>query len=465
MSGRIVIAVEALASRLAIRTRLAAAFYDVVVVDSPRDVAQQARGGTTDLIVLGIGFGEAGGLALCQRLKSDPETRSVAIIVVGALEAADRLAAIDAGADDFLVSPFSDASLLARTGALIRAKLMQDELAMTGEGIDDIGFAEMAAEFACHDSAHAPAGDVVLFAGNPVLARKWSRALVEGLQVRVAVAADEREFLDLVREQRPDVAVICARNAGGDSRRLIARLKTLRPANGVASLLIARSEQEGASAVGVEIGAGDYLTEPFQTEDLIARVGAQLRRKHRTDRLRNSVRAGLRMAVTDPLTGLFNRRYATTYLDHHVNRARTRAGTLAVLLIDIDRFKSINDHHGHAGGDTVLRAVAQRLSASVRASDLVARFGGEEFLVAMPDTDIALAGQIAERIRTALASTPFSLPGTALPVHVTASIGVAAQDTGSGESAEALIRRADIALYAGKDGGRNQVRYSDRTAA
>src|SRR6185369_14389720 len=139
--------------------------------------------------------------------------------------------------------------------------------------------------------------------------------------------------------------------------------------------------------------------------ELVARVRTQLRKKRYADRLRHNVQLSLEMAITDQLTGLHNRRYMSRHLDTLVSGAAKSGKPLAFLILDIDYFKAVNDTHGHDIGDEVLREFARRISANVRGIDLACRYGGEEFVVVMPDTDMAFAYAVAERLRKSVEST------------------------------------------------------------
>jgi two-component system cell cycle response regulator len=169
------------------------------------------------------------------------------------------------------------------------------------------------------------------------------------------------------------------------------------------------------------------------------------------------------MAVIDPLTGIYNRRYAYQHMSRVMERAREADGVFAVMMIDLDKFKEINDRHGHDAGDIVLKEFSRRLQENIRGVDLVARFGGEEFFVAMPDIDHEQAAQAAERIRRAVEDAPFVLPGSGGKVHVTTSIGVAI-GTAEETDPEAVIKRADLALFTSKHSGRNRVSFSAEAA-
>jgi len=191
---------------------------------------------------------------------------------------------------------------------------------------------------------------------------------------------------------------------------------------------------------------------------LRARVRTQLRRKVYQDRLRHTVSSAVELAIKDPLTGLYNRRYLDAHLNSAVSRAAATSKPVCVLAFDIDHFKDINDTHGHDAGDDVLRGFADRLRIGVRGIDLVARCGGEEFVLVMPETDAGFATTVAERLRSDVEKVAFPTRfGSSVPVTV--SIGIA-EWRGAADTSEALMRRADSALYAAKRAGRNRVAAS-----
>jgi two-component system cell cycle response regulator len=195
---------------------------------------------------------------------------------------------------------------------------------------------------------------------------------------------------------------------------------------------------------------------PVERNELVARVTTQLRRKRYTDKLKHSLQLSLEMAITDQLTGLFNRRYMSRHLSTLIANTEKTGKPVSFLIMDIDYFKQVNDTHGHDVGDEVLREFAQRISANVRGIDLACRYGGEEFVVVMPDTDMTFAHMVAERLRQAVADAPFRIGVEPGRLPVTISIGVTTSE-GPNDTAEALLKRADKALYRAKRDGRNRV--------
>jgi len=205
----------------------------------------------------------------------------------------------------------------------------------------------------------------------------------------------------------------------------------------------------------LDLGINDFISRPVERNELAARVRTQIRRHRYATELRESVNNTMAMAVTDELTGLYNRRYFDRHLAVMLGKAQAQDRDLAVMLLDVDHFKAVNDTHGHDVGDAVLKELAQRLRRNIRGVDLACRFGGEEFVVLMPDTDHRQAESVAERVRTAMAERPFEI-GSMLTLALTISVGVSLNEQDH-DTPETLLKRADIALYRAKREGRNRV--------
>lgn len=202
-----------------------------------------------------------------------------------------------------------------------------------------------------------------------------------------------------------------------------------------------------------EAGVADVASLPLISGEISARVRLMLRRAEATGYLRARARAARLQAMTDPVTRLYNRQYFDTEADNAVRAARAAGRPLTLLMVDIDLLKPVNDRFGHAAGDRVLAAVASQLSASLRNNDVIARFGGDEIVVAMPDTDVETAVRVAERLCASVSGTPIE------GLQITVSIGVAGLTKADADAA-ALLMRADEALYASKRGGRNRVQVA-----
>jgi len=271
----------------------------------------------------------------------------------------------------------------------------------------------------------------------------------------IETAEGETAARALIESNHYDACVIGPNLTDGEAMRVASQLRSRPQSRHTSVMMIFQEEDLSRAHLAMEMGVSDYLTYPPDFAELAARLKIQLRRKHYSDRLRSSVHDSLVMAVTDPLTGLYNRRYANNHLDSMIRKNRTSETGLAAMVLDLDRFMAINDTHGHGAGDDVLREFARRLREAVRGVDLVSRIGGEEFLVVMPDIKQPDAERVAERVREAVERDLFELAGSAERPKVTVSIGPAIHRPE--ESGSDLVTRADAALYASKARGRNMV--------
>ena len=219
-------------------------------------------------------------------------------------------------------------------------------------------------------------------------------------------------------------------------------------------LLTARRSMEEI-VEGLDAGADDYLTKPFHPAELRARLRAAQRLLDLHEKLLVSHQQMELLATHDPLTHLWNRRAILQRLSSEAARAMREAASLAILIIDVDHFKDVNDRRGHFAGDRVLCEIARRMAASLRPYDHLGRFGGEEFLIVLAAGTSDTAFVVAERVRAAVAASPISAGGAAIPVSV--SVGIAASIPGTAISTESLLHAADTALYRAKREGRNRV--------
>jgi two-component system cell cycle response regulator len=462
MTGRILVVDDVATNRIVMKVKLSAACYEVEQADSGAAALRAAQATRPDLILLDMILPDMSGLDVCRRLKQEADTADIPVIMVtGHADAASKVAALEAGADDFLAKPVDEVALLARVRSSLRARDTVRELRERGESGECLGFAEAVSGFEPQDGA----GRVRLIAPGPRGAVAWKSSLDDQGIGDVRVVQREAALTETAPDTREtaDVIVIAAdlaqRNEG---LRLLSELRSRPGTRHAATLMVLPDGDTERAAIALDLGASDILYEPVDTRELALRIGAQLRRKRQADRLRESLRAGLELAVTDSLTGLHNRRYALFRMERML--ARPGRG-VAGMMLDLDHFKTINDTYGHGAGDAVLRLVARRLRAQLRSGDLLARIGGEEFLVALPDADRAAALDCAERLRHAVSGTPFEIGRDGVAVRVTMSVGLALSRGAGGESPECLIARADGALYGAKSGGRDKVAAAGLPAA
>jgi two-component system cell cycle response regulator len=272
----------------------------------------------------------------------------------------------------------------------------------------------------------------------------------------VEIEANPSEALFHAAEGNYELLIVSLELKDFDGLRLCSQVRSLERTRNIPILAVAEADNSQRLVRGLEIGVNDYLLRPIDKNEMLARARTQIKKKRYTERLRDNVQMSIEMAITDALTGLFNRRYMETHLGTLVEQAASRGKPIAVLILDIDYFKAINDTHGHDAGDDVLREFALRIRKSIRNIDLACRYGGEEFVIVMPETDMTVAGMVAERIRRRIASEPFAIQQGARSLEVTISIGLAALGAPS-DNAAAILKRADQALYRAKRDGRNRV--------
>lgn len=265
-------------------------------------------------------------------------------------------------------------------------------------------------------------------------------AVTDGLEAWNALSREDAPRLALLDWLMPEI----------NGLELCRRIREERPSEFAYLILLTAKNRKQDVAEGIEAGADDYLSKPIDLQDLRVRLRA-------ADRIVAFHEALLNQATHDSLTGILNRRAVLDALQRELERGRRTLSPVGVIMADIDHFKLINDTHGHPAGDAVLREVAQHLSAVVRPSDSIGRYGGEEFLMVLPGSNREDTCAAAERMRATIAAV--QIPGTHGPIPVTLSLGAAASGR-DGREAEELIRHADDALYCAKARGRNCVDFT-----
>jgi two-component system cell cycle response regulator len=266
----------------------------------------------------------------------------------------------------------------------------------------------------------------------------------------------------------PDLFILAVPAADSEfGLRMLAELRARPQTRRRPVVAVLDAPDQALAARLLDMGADDAALGPTDPEELAVRLDAQLRQKQRNDRLRDRIQDRLRAAITDPLTGLYNRRHALPFLDRLATTSAQEGRPFAVMVADLDHFKQVNDTHGHAAGDAVLCRVAQLLQANLRGDDLLARIGGEEFLIALPDTPRQRARQTAARLCRIVRQAPIEVAGARIPVTISIGVALDAGRAGNGAPPDVhgLLNRADRALYGAKAGGRNTVTFATRSAA
>lgn len=451
MTARILVVDDVAANVRLLEARLLAEYYDVVAASTGQEALEICEEGKIDLVLLDVMMPGMDGFEVCRRLKGSPRTQHIPVVIITALGQVDqRITGLEAGADDFLTKPVNDLQLLTRVRTLTRLKALTDELRLRADSASDPALAEL-----LHPAAQEYQEPARLLLVDPDAS---SSRMIAGMLLQHYVVDEVSEpQTALLRglERDYDCILVATGAEDGDPLRLCAQFRALEQTRLVPIILIASPGEEHQVLRGLELTVNDYLLRPIVPMELVARVRTQVKRKRYNDQLRASVARTVEMAITDPLTGVYNRRYLDGHLPTLFNRAQARQRPLSLMLIDIDRFKWINDEMGHAFGDQVLQEFALRLRRNLRSIDLISRYGGEEFAIVMPETDLASARIVAERIRGEIANKAFSF-SDGRTLRVTASAGISTKKPFD-DSPEQMLQRADDALYEAKKQGRNQV--------
>ena len=449
MSARILVVDDIEANVRLLEAKLTAEYYEVLTASDGPTALAMAAAERPDIVLLDVMMPGMDGFQVCRRLKDDAETRHLPVVLITALDGrSDRVAGLEAGADDFLTKPIDDVMLFARVRSLTRLKAVIDELREREASGRRMGVIAGAAS-----RLGGSGGRILIVDDNDRQAQRVCAELA--IEHRPVVEAGYDNAL-MTAKGRVDLVIVNTGARAFDGLRFAAQLRSDEATRNLPILAIVDFDERARVVKALEIGVNDILARPIDPGELSARAKTQIRRKRYTDYLRDNLDHSLELAVTDQLTGLHNRRYMQGQLEALMRRSGAGGEPVAVLVIDIDHFKKINDGFGHDVGDEVLREFAVRLASNVRAIDLPVRHGGEEFVVVMPDTAVEDAQRIAERIRLHVAGSPFRVMGGQELLSVTISIGVAASH-GPADNPRSLLKRADEAVYEAKSQGRNRV--------
>jgi two-component system cell cycle response regulator len=461
MVGDILIIDCVATNRIVLKVKLLAAQYRVRPCATLYEAQVEIDASLPDLILLDTGTGTADALKFCAQLKEDARTNLIPVIATGGfVTPRDRVAALEAGADDVLTKPFDDHILQARIRSLLRSRDARAELRMREGTRTALGFAEGCAMFA------APTG-IVIAGSNPfqtsdfdIIDAKLDNSQITSVSIESLLAGQRGQT-------EADLYVIDFRDELSDDKvlfRLLSELRSRSRTRHAGILALLPPDARHAAAMALDLGANDIVSAVVDPAEVSHRCAVLIQAKLEADALRRTVETGLEAAITDPLTGLFNRRYAIPHLSRLSTESRKTGRRFAIMALDLDHFKSINDTYGHSVGDDILRQVGRRLQGNLRAVDLLARIGGEEFLVAIPNSDLVHARTAAERLCRLIADTPFYVGEHRQEVKVTMSVGVSLSGGTDAaeivEDLEELVNAADVALYAAKNGGRNKVSLS-----
>lgn len=449
MTARILIVDDSRVNIHLMTAKLEAEYYQVLEAENGFDALASAYIWQPDLILLDVMMPEMDGYECCQYLKAETVTANIPVVMVTALnEPQERNRGLAAGADDFLTKPVDYDILVARIGSLVRIRrlVLDLSLSFSGPEADAIALGSTSEKLA--------------FNGNAVIRSDLSdmkalRSHFISDNVTPIFTSTDQELLCMLSVIQFVICLMELSPEASDSLRVLSVLRASDTAHDVPVLVVSERSRKSELVTALSLGATDCLFAPIDPIEVSLRTRNQLRRSFYRLTLRHNIDNMFRLSMLDSLTGAYNRTFLNGYMQH-VAKVGIQ---LTVLMVDVDFFKNINDQYGHTCGDQALRCITGSFKRHLRSADLVVRYGGEEFLVIMPNVGMAEARQIAERLRASVEklAVPTSIPDRDL--RLTVSVGVADSEHAGGNLQD-IIASADRALYAAKQNGRNRVELS-----
>jgi len=431
-----------------LEAKLLAEYYTVFTASNGVAALEMLAQNRIDIVLLDVMMPGMDGFETCRKIKQNPETTHIPVVMVTALsDIEDRVKGLEAGADEFLTKPINDTALFVRVKSLARMKTVIDELKLRNNINAELGatVVELKDDFS--------ESKILLLDDDLVQAKNIKDNLSEiSSQVKVLTSPNE---VDSLGAFIPDIVIISCQISTTDPLRVAVMLRTKPVLKHSAVMMLAEEEDIAIVIKGMELGVNDYFMYPVDKSELKARVKTQLRRKRYQDDLRAELEERVDLSTKDGLTGVFNRRYFDIHVRQIVEKSKETNKPVCIMMFDVDHFKQVNDTYGHPAGDAVLKTLASTLKSSVRITDLIARYGGEEFIVLLNNIDLQNCLPVAEKTRSLIEGTEFTIPAQVSVIHKSISIGVA--EYHQGDTVEEFISKADKALYEAKETGRNKV--------
>ena len=424
--------------------------YDTATAYNGEEALKIVNDFHPDLILLDIMMPGLNGYELTQILKSDPETLGIPIVLVTAFGGSEyEIKGLEAGADEFLNKPVNKTELLTRVKSLIRLKQYKEQLKSRTCSMNSAAHDQ--GENECSEGGDLNLPTILIVEDNKMDAMLLQRYL-HGEPYQIKLANDGEDAISRSRQERIDVILLDLLLPGKDGFEVCRILKEMEHTQNIQIVAITGLSDLDSKLKGIELGVDDYLTKPVNMHVLRTRIKSLVKKKALLDRLCDKYEMAVYSAITDKLTGLYNRRYFDYFLDLELKRSSRENSSLALLMIDVDNFKQINDTLGHLFGDKILNKLGDLIKSNIRETDLAARYGGEEFSIVMSNTSFDEAEEIAERIRKSVETYRFNENESV----TTVSIGIALHPFDA-KSVQELLDRADSALYRAKRNGKNRI--------
>jgi two-component system cell cycle response regulator len=451
MSARVLVVDDIMPNVKLLEAKLSSEYYEVVTAYNGLEALEKVEQESPDIILLDVMMPGMDGFEVCSRIKKNPKFSHIPVVMVTALtDTEDKVRGLEAGADDFLSKPINDTALMARVRSLVRLKMTLDEWRVRENTAEQLGVVDESSQLMNLDTQD---GHILVIEDKEFEQRKISDSLGD-ISAQLDVCSSGAAALKKLEEHNYEVVLVSLNLSHEDGLRLCSQFKSNEKSRTVPIVMMASEDDMPKIVHGLDMGAHDYILRPLDRNELVARVRTQIRRRRFQVKLHSTYETSLSMALTDALTGLHNRRYLEVHLEKLIEKNTQTRKVLAVMLLDIDHFKAVNDTYGHSIGDEILKQFATRLKANLRSFDLVVRYGGEEFVVILPDVTEERAHMVADRIRRSIAHTPFpcDVPDGAL--NITTSIGGIIIRSRI-HPVQSILERADKCLYQAKEEGRN----------
>ncbi|MGB7296844.1 MAG: diguanylate cyclase [Candidatus Aminicenantales bacterium] len=428
--------------------------FQLVQATNGREALDQAYSEHPDLILMDIMMPELNGFKAARILKEDNRTHNIPIIIVSALDGSEnKSAGQEAGADEYLTKPVRPQELVARVNSLIALKQYRDQL-----DIRDHSQWSFIIDKDARDSLPEPQKELplVLLVEDNESDAQLVRHFLKDLSLRFERVSNGKDALRLTQSGKVDMMLLDLVLPDLSGFEVCRQVRSMEKGRGLPIVVITCLDDMDSKVKSIELETDDFLIKPIVGRELQARVRVLLEKKKQLDYLRSHYERALNSAVVDWLTGLYNHGYFKKFLDLEIKKSLRQRYPIALIMIDIDNFKTYNDTFGHPIGDVILQELAQVLRKSVREVDLVARYGGDEFAVVLPYSDREGGLRVAQRIDQAIKTCVFSPKVPASGTHLTVSMGVACYPQDA-LHVDALIHTADQKLYGAKAEGKKRI--------
>ncbi len=467
MTGDILIVDSISSNRIVLKVKLSSAFYSIFQASTAQEALSACAREKPDLILVSSELADMAFGDFVDRIKACPEHKNTPVIaLINDDNAETRLRLFRLGATDVISEPGDDAVLLARLRTILRDTHGQADLGLQPDTAEVLGFSEKSAAFARRGRIAALLPRMARQSGT----RHVTQQKIGFYSALASKTAHQIERYDMpaggaLRQLKaePDAVLLDLGNdPSAPNLGLLSALRTAPKTRNAKIIALTDYAKAPIAAAALDMGAHDVIDFDTHITEVDLRLNRQIRRKLDDDRILAGLRTGLRAAVTDPLTGLYNRRFGMSQLDRLMVETAQSAGSMAVILADLDHFKWINDRFGHAVGDAVLKEVSRLITSELRNEGIVARIGGEEFLILLPGVSDVRARQVAQRIRRAVSKASLTVGGGIPAIDVTVSLGGAIADCSDHQCPpmpETMFQLADQALYGSKSNGRNTVTF------